>query len=785
MSFQVIRTALIILMLAIAGQLIAQVQTQSVRGTITDGDTRQPLIGATVLLVGSDPLIGATTDLDGRFTLAPVPVGRIAIQVRMLGYEEQSLNNLLVNSAKELIIDVRMQESLVKLDEVEISGKKGHGEVRNDMAVLSARKIGVEETSRVAGGINDPARMVTIFPGVAGDPTGNNTIVVRGNSPKGVLWRLEGMEIPNPNHFADDGTTGGPINVLNSDVVDNSDFYTGAFAAEYGNVTSAVFDMKLRDGNDRKREYTFKAGVLGTDLTAEGPLPGIAGGSYLVNYRYSTLALLDGAGIVDYMGVPKYTDGAFKLKLPTAKAGTFSLFGIGGNSHIKQTEESENGDTLWARSDYGSRMGVVGLTHTLLLDANNFLYSTVSLSGNGSGTKYEETDAPGETPLALRHEDDMSRWTVRGTTTLNTRINAKHKLRTGLIVSYDTFRAFANSWDFDTQRMNETLDQTGNATTVQAFSSWKWRWSEQWSLTSGVHLLHYARNGQSSVEPRAALRYQPSTVRAFTLGAGLHSRTESIMTYFAQATDAEGRTTTPNKDLGLTRAMHAVFGYEQMLSEDVQLKAEAYYQYLYAQPVENAAGSAFWLGNLQEWFTTKDLVNKGTGYNMGVEASIEKFFTRGWHALATASVFESRYRAMDGTWYNARFNLGFVGNALIGKEWKVGAETKNKVLMTGVRYSMMGGQWRTPIDLEASRAAGTTKEHDAPMSVKGDPIGKLDVVLAYRVGRKKVSHEFKADVQNALNTQTPVYYYYNGRRDRLESVNQLAILPVMQYTLRF
>ncbi|MBK9177616.1 MAG: TonB-dependent receptor [Flavobacteriales bacterium] len=780
-----IRSSLLSLLLLLASSTLAQSTTQTVRGTITDADTRQPLIGATVLLAGSDPLIGATTDLDGRFALSNVPVGRIALQVRMLGYEEQNMANLLVNSAKELVLDLRLQESIVKLDAVEISGKKGRGEVRNDMAVLSARTISVEETSRIAGGINDPARMVTVFPGVAGDPTGNNTIIVRGNSPKGVLWRLEGMEIPNPNHFADDGTTGGPINVLNSDVVDNSDFYTGAFAAEYGNVTSAVFDMKLRDGNDRTREYTLKAGVLGTDLTAEGPLPGVQGGSYLANYRYSTLSLLDQAGIVDYQGVPKYTDAAFKLKLPTAKAGTFSLFGIGGRSSILQEEKGISGDSLFARSDYGSRMGVVGLTHTQLLSANTFLYTTVSLSGNGSGVVFKETDAPGELPLVTREESDMRRTTYRATSTLNTRLNANHKLRTGVIVSHDRFRMLVDSWDREQQATLRELDHDGSATTLQAFSSWKWRWSEQWSLTSGVHFLHYALNGSSSIEPRAALRYQPSTVRAFTLGAGLHSRTESIMTYFAQSTDAEGRTITPNRNLGLTRAMHAVFGYEQMLAEDVQLKAEAYYQYLYAQPVEDAPGSAFWLGNTQEWFTTKPLVSTGTGYNAGVEASIEKFFTRGWHALATASVFESRYRADDGSWYNARFNLGFVGNALVGKEWKVGAATKNKVLTTGVRYSLMGGQWNTPIDLEASRAAGTHKEGSPAMSIKGDPIGKLDVVLAYRVGRAKVSHEFKADVQNALNTQTPVYHYYSSRQDRIEAVNQLAILPVIGYTLRF
>jgi hypothetical protein len=775
-------TAIAILSVAF---VFAQGHTQTVRGTILDGDTRQPLIGATVILVDSDPMIGATTDPDGRFSLINVPVGRIAVKVRMLGYEEQTLANLLVNSAKELVLDLKMQESLTQLQEVVVSGKKGHGEVRNDMAVMSARKISVEETSRIAGGINDPARMVTTFPGVAGDPAGDNTIIVRGNSPKGVLWRLEGMEIPNPNHFADDGATGGPINALNSDVIDNSDFYTGAFAAEYGNVTSAVFDMKLRDGNDSKREYTLKVGVLGTDLTAEGPINGVQGGSYLANYRYSSLALLDGAGIVDFQGVPKYQDAAFKVKLPAGKAGTFSLFGLGGISSIAQEDKSELGDSTFARTAFGSRMGVLGLTHTKLINESNFLYSTVSLSGNGSETDHYATDAPGETELLQRHVDDLSRWTWRFQSTLNTRISAAHKLRTGVIISYDQFRMLVDSWDFDSQALERQLDRDGSATTVQAFSSWKWRLNEQFSLTSGVHLLHYALNGATSVEPRAALRYQVDASRAFTLGAGLHSRTENVMTYQAQDTDANGQTFQPNRELGLGRAAHAVVGYEQMLNEDIQVKAEAYLQYLYGQPVENAPNSGFWLGNFDGWFTTKPLVNEGLSYNAGVETSVEKFFTRGWHAMATLSVFESKYKAMDDVWRNSRYNLGTVANALAGKEWPIGGEGKNKVLTTGIRYSVMGGQWRTPIDLDASIAAGTQQEGTDVFSLKGETVHKVDMVLAYRVGRARVSHEIKADVQNVANAQTVVYEYYNNRTQRIEPVNQLAMLPVLQYTLRF
>jgi hypothetical protein len=780
-----LRSVLPILLYALALQAAAQPYSQTVRGTVQDADTREALVGAVVAVAGSEPRIATTTDIDGRFTLANVPVGRIDVDVRLMGYEEFRLTNQLVNSAKELVLTVRLQQALTQLQAAEVTGKQDRREVRNDMAFLSARSIGVEETSRMAGGINDPARMVTSFPGVAGDPTGDNSIVVRGNSPKGVLWRLEGVEIPSPNHFSDDGSTGGPINVLNSDMIDNSDFYTGAFPAEYGNATSAVFDMRLRDGNDRKREYTLKAGVIGTDLTAEGPLPGTNGGSYLANYRYSTLALLDQAGIVDYQGVPRYTDAAFKLKLPAGKAGTFALFGVGGRSSILQEERSTEGDTLFSRGDFGSRMGVIGLDHTRLIGDKSFLYTVLSLSGNGSSTDYAETDLPAELPLEPRHVDDLGHWTWRFSTTLNTRLNAAHKLRTGVIVSLDRFRMLTDDWNIERQRMERQLDDRGQAASTQAFVSWMWRWNQRWSLTAGTHFLHFGLDGANSVEPRLGLRFQSSPVQAFTLGAGLHSRMESILTYLAQATDSLGRTTRPNDDLGLTRAVHAVAGYERMLAEDVQLKVEAYYQYLFDQPVEDDASSSFWLGNMDGWFTTRTLVNKGTGRNLGVELSAEKFFTHGWHALATLSLGRAEYKALDGVWRHARFDHGTVGNVLAEKEWKLGPAGKDRVITTGIRYSRMGGQWSSPIDLQGSIAAEEQKDGSPAMSVHGDPIGKLDLALAYRVGRSKVSHEFKADVQNVLDSRTPVYTYYDRRSRSIKTVDQLALLPVVQYVLRF
>ncbi|MCB0768892.1 MAG: TonB-dependent receptor [Flavobacteriales bacterium] len=786
MKFPTLHLVLSIIAICLIHVAQAQGNSQTVRGTVIDDDTRIPLIGATVIILGSDPLKGSTTDPDGRFVITDVPTGRVDLQVRMLGYEPQLLANNLITSAKESVLEIRMMESVTELGEFEVKAPERKGEVMNDMALVSARRISVEETSRIAGGINDPARMVSAFPGVAGDPAGDNTIVVRGNSPKGVLWRLEGVEIPNPNHFADDGATGGPINVLNSDMIDDSEFYTGAFGAEYGNVYSAVFDMKLRHGNDREREYTLKAGVLGTDLTAEGPIPGLEGGSYLANYRYSSLALLDQAGIVDFQGVPKYTDAAFNIKLPMRGAGTFSVFGVGGKSNIQQEDKGYTGDTLFSNSDFGSRMGVVGLTHTRTIGANSFLYTAVSMSGNGSSTDYYEAASPGESPVELWHQDDLAKWTLRATSTLNTRINANHKLRSGLIISSERFRMNSASRDRDTELMETTLDQSGNAATFQAYTSWKWRWNEQWTMTNGVHILYYGLNDAVSVEPRVALRYQVAPGRAFTFGAGLHSKTEALMTYMAQDVDAQGNVFQPNRDLGLTRAAHAVLGFEQFLTEDIQLKAEAFYQYLYDQPVENDPNSAFNLSNMTGWFTTKPLVNAGVGYNTGVELGVERFFTRGYHFLVTGSVSSARYKALNGTWYDSRFNLGTIANVLAGKEWELdSSEGKDRTLMVGFRYSMQGGQYSTPIDLDASLDAGYEKEGSPAWSDKGEAIHKLDLVVSYRLGRVKASHEFKIDVQNVMNAQTAVYHYFDPRTETIQDIPQLALLPVLQYTLRF
>ena len=358
-------TLLLLLSTLIITTTHGQELTQVVRGTLVDKDSKMPLFGASLVIAGSDPQIGTITDDNGNFNFGQIPVGRYDIIIYYMGYETRTLTNILVGTGKEVVINVDLTESVVNLEEVVVNGKKHKSETINEMSSVSARTFTVEETRKYAGSFNDPGRMTSSYAGVTGDPSGNNEIIIRGNSPRGMLWRLEEIEIPNPNHFAEEGSTGGPISILNGATLDNSDFFTGAFPAEYGNAYSGVFDIGLRNGNNQKREHSVQVGMLGTDVTTEGPFNKESPASYLLNYRYSTLAMLNAIGIeIAGDAVPKFQDITFKLNVPTNRYGVFTLFGIGGTSGVNEKDNTFS-------NDFRTDMTAIGLKNTYFINEKN------------------------------------------------------------------------------------------------------------------------------------------------------------------------------------------------------------------------------------------------------------------------------------------------------------------------------------------------------------------------------------------------------------------------------
>ncbi|MEZ4884408.1 MAG: TonB-dependent receptor [Chitinophagales bacterium] len=755
---------------------------QTIRGTVIDHDTQIPIIGANVVVVDSDPFLGASTDVNGNFKIEKAPVGRHTLTISFLGYESQSLPNVLLGVGKELVINIELIESVVEMNEIVVKATQNKAQVLNEMATVSAQSFSVEETKRYAASVSDPARMVSAFAGVSSNGGDDqNAIIIRGNSPRGLLWRMEGVEIPNPNHFASEGASSGGISILSANVLSKSDFYTGAFPSEFGNALSGVFDLKLRNGNNEKNEYTLQAGILGMEAAAEGPLKKGSGASFLVNYRYSTLALLNdlGVGIVGDEDVTTYQDVSFKLHIPTQKMGTFSLWGIGGLSkNTYQPKDIDYSDVEKAN------MGAMGLSHLAILGDKTYLKTTLSLSATSIGEDEEDNEGT----YQGTYKEQFNKTYARASMRFNTKLNRQHIVESGLTYTALGYN-FLESFQFPSIEPPfnnfERFNEKGNASTLQAYTSWKFRLTESLSWVNGVHFLRFGLNESTAVEPRSALKWQLQPNQSLSFGFGIHSKVESLEYYLANQLLEDGTKLQPNRNLDFSKAQHYVLGYDVSVNNQWYFKTEAYFQRLYNLPISSVVGSIFSPILLEEGFSTQDLMNEGTGRNYGLEFTAQRFFSKGFYLLTTASLYEAKFTALDGKERNTPFNGNFNFNVLSGKEFKVGKRKQN-LIGVNMRGTWGGNSRFIPIDLEHSRQNGeTVRNIDGAYEERYPDFMKFDLQLSYRKNKRSKTTEWRLDLLNALNRENIWGDYYNVNSQTIEYDYQTGLIPVLSYRVEF
>lgn len=786
------RSYLIALVCFIPAFLGAQNYTQTLKGTLLDRALKTPLTGATVVLLAADgqALSGTTTDVDGRFRFAKVPVGKQTLRASYLGYKEQFFRNITVNSGKEADITIELEEDLQQIAEAVITAKIEKQKPLNELSTVSARTFSVEETQRFAAAVNDPARMASSFAGVVTRGDGNNIINIRGNSSNGLLWRMEGVEIPNPNHFSAVGSSGGGISILSAQLLSNSDFLTGAFAAEYGNALSGVFDMRLRKGNSEKREFTLQAGLLGLDAAVEGPLPlGRQTGSYLVNYRYSTLSLISKIGVNIGDAVTDFQDLSFNIWLPTAKMGAFTLFGIGGLS--TQTLEGTADSLLWKENldkqydfNFTANTGVAGLTHSLILGEKTYLKTVAAFSG----TKNRDFADQFQFDYALRQLWDKNHANTKFTfsTVLTHKFNARHLLRTGAYHNLLHYDLYQSNWKDAQESLVREIQQKGNTETLQAFAQWQYRASEKLTLNAGSHALFFFLNNKVSIEPRAALKYAFSARQSLSFGYGLHSQMQPLGVYFAQNSLASNPQQALNANLGLTKAHHYVLSFDQSLPGNLHLKTEAYCQDLRQVPVSKTAATAFSMLNLEMDYPTEALANTGRGRNYGIELTFEKFLTKGLYFLLATSLYESKYRGSDLVWRDTRYNGGYANSLVAGKEWGWNRRHKNRAFGVNLKLTQMGGLRETPLDLAASRAKGeTVRDESRAFESQLPAYFRLDLGLRLKRNYKALTSTLSLDIQNTTNRQNVYTQYYDRNTLDLKYYYQTPLIPILSYKVEF
>jgi hypothetical protein len=763
-------------------------QTQTVRGTVVDNISQSSILGAVIQITGLDSVIHAITDENGKFNLLYVPVGSRTIEINAFDYKPIVMQNVTVNAGKELVLTINMEEDLKKINEVVITAKTDKNNPLNELSTVSTRTFSVEETQKFAAAVNDPARMATSFAGVVVAGDGNNHISIRGNSPNGLLWRMEGVEIPNPNHFSNVGTAGGGISILSAQLLSNSDFSTGAFAAEYGNALSGVFDLRLRKGNNEKREYTVQLGILGMDVATEGPFKKGYEGSYLINYRYSTLNVLGKIGIPIGDANTNFQDLSFNFYLPTRKLGKFTIFGFGGLSYQTTTAEKDSvrwqeDDFLRLNTNFYSNTGAVGITNTKLFRNRSYLKTALVFSGTENGYKQDRLGVD-YSSLTREYEQRFVQNKLTLSSTYTQKINAKNNIRTGFILNHIGY-SLKQSDIGDSTVLLEQINEKGGTETMQVFFQWNMHITEKLTTNLGIHFFQLFLNNSSSFEPRASLRYDVHPKHHLTLGYGLHSQLQPIGVYFVEHTE-NGITTLPNRNLKLSKAHHAVFGYDIVLNEHEHIKTEVYYQHLFGIPISKDPTSTYSILNSTDGFPSESLSNSGLGRNYGVELTYERFLFKNLYYLLSASLYESKYKAADGAWYDTRFNTNYATSLTIGKEWSLKNKAKSRTVGFNIKSIYVGGFRYTPIDLNASIAAGETKYVTSQTYQKRMPdYYRLDIRLSLKRNYKKVTSTIALDIQNTTNRKNVGGQYFNNNTGEVKYWYQTSLIPILSYRLEF
>jgi hypothetical protein len=782
--------------------LLARSQSgkQTIRGRITDRISEQALEGASIRIPGTS--FAVLAGKDGQFILSEVPVGRLQLQVEFIGYHPVLLNELLLTTGKELQLEIQLEQSVRTLDEVTVKAPKlKKGVASNEYAVGSNRSINMEEVTRFSGGRNDPSKMVANFAGVISNDDNRNDIVVRGNSPSGVLWRVQGLPAPNPNHYASLGTTGGPITILNTNALKSADFFTGAFPAEYGNATAAVFDVELRAGNAYTHEFTTQVNLFsGLELMAEGPLSRKKkGASYLVGYRYSFVQIGQAMGLnVGTDAVPKYQNWVFTIQSAATKFGRFSIYGMGGVSSIDFIGKDIDTSDFYARQDQDgyvrNTMNILGVKHQLDLNARTYWKTAVAY--NYQLDKFNNYQYPAPVPPYQNRWQITQRKNRTNSVSLssyiNQKMNAKLSWRAGITGELSQLDALLK--DREGKAPNDPYlvlnDYNSRYSLWQAFAQTRYKPAEQWLITAGLHGQYFSFNDRSIVEPRASISWLPKAGWNIYLSYGLHAQTQPLPVYLYQEIDeTTGKINDANAQLDFTKAHHLVAGIEKRFGNNWRLKAETYYQRLFDVPVESVASgfSVINSGADFEFPRKAGLVNEGSGTNYGLEITLEKFLQKGWYVLNTVSLFESKYKGSDGIERNTSFNYGYVWNVLGGKEWKTGKEGKNAFTVDG-RFSTLGGRYATPVDLAASQAAGREiLDESRYNSERLDSYLRFDLKFGYRINSKKrkLSQTFYLDLQNLTNRENIFLRRYNAQRGGIGNVYQLGFFPDLLYRIQF
>ena len=772
--------------LFVFGTLKAQDRTQTIQGKVSDSFTGTTLPGVNIIIQTDSLRYGTVTNKDGYFFIDNIKLGKYTLTASFIGYKSYFVENIELISAQSINLNIKLSEATEQIGEVSVRAYENKNESINKMALVGARSFTLEETNRYPGSYGDPARMAINYAGVLPISDNRNDIIIRGNSASGVQWRLDNIEIPNPNHFGASGTTGGPVTIINTNLLSRSDFFTGAFPAEYGNAIAGVFDLKLKASNLQKHEKWVQLGWNGLEFGAEGPLKKGKLSSYMFSYRHSITEAMYATNIMkDNIS---YQDLTFKFNFPKTKTGTWSLIGMGGNSSIILDDLSYEPDDRVFRSygeklDNSTSMGVLGLTNKIYPNKKSKITTTLSGTAHTVCNRVDTFSMQEQMPF-LWATENTKEYKLAASTKYNYKFSARTTALVGLVYNH-----YILSFD-DMQYHNGTYTNytdTSNATTdlLRVFASVKHKFAGRFESYLGLHAQYFFLNQSKSIEPRLALKFLINEKNNLSYGIGLHSQIQPMAIYYVQ-TETQNQNIFSNKNLDFTKSLQNVLAYNLSLNKDLRIKIEAYYQYLYNVPIRTVQPEYSIINFGTEYYVERkdSLANTGTAENYGLEFTLEQFLHKGFYYLLTASLFESNYLSSDHIRRSTAYNGKFAFNALAGYERRF--PKSNVVMNFAINLTYAGGSPYIPFDQEQSvKNSRTTYDWENAYTVNRENYKRFSFRVGVKRAYTKITMETTVDFQYRTNYTSLYHERIDVTTGEIINTQQMGFYPMANLKVSF
>lgn len=758
---------------------------EMLRGRVRDASTGSPVVGAKVHLSNGRPQQDRLliTDSLGYFAAEMLPPGIYLCSVQAAGYEAIRIPEIQLVAARQTVLDLFLKPASVALPDVIIRA----GAERQVLLPLGEIPLTREKTQRFPATFFDPARLALAFAGVANADDQANGLLIRGNSPQHLRWRLEGVEVVNPNHLPNAGTlsdrptqTAGGVLLFSAQLLENSSLLTGALPPGYGDAFGGIMDIYWRRGNAQKHELTAQASLLGLDFAAEGPLDRKNKHSYLVNYRYSTVGLLGQLGISFGNEQIWFQDYTFKTSFSGKKGGQWSVFGAAGDSRNRFTPPTDSGSITQFKDlfqiDFRSSTGLLGTTWNSALGSRTYL-AVSAVSSVQRNTRTAEAKA-------LFSERDTALDARLGLSLRLAHQASTHRsLQAGLLAQYASLAT-------DASRQDSLLYSATAATlTFQPWVNNLWTLpNERTQIHLGVHALiwrlleRYA--WRTHWEPRLTVVHRLRERHHIAFYLGLNSQTHALWVYALHPPAADASDANRLEGAPVATALQASARYSWAASEVWRLRAEVFYQHQYRLP----AAGALHLANISEPQPLGSLVATGRARNAGMELSAERFLSGGWFLLANTTLLQAHYRGTDNRWRSSRWNTGHMANLTAGKEWTLDHWPERlRTFGANGRLTWVGGQRAAPIDTAASAAAQST-HYDVSNGypVRLPDFVRLDLRIYWRRHWGKRRNSLLAfDLQNATLRSNVAYYYFDPLLGRVATKAQLSLVPNISWRLEW